>query len=199
MAPPSEPVPTRAQSLLTKHPLEPFDQRQRAVHRLRQPRAQSGFRGYEPQSRCLRARPAEAQDDPGVRRIRGAEATFPAASCSDTDFPSISADGKRVAFTSGAYNLGGCAACPARSELWWWGVYVHDLRTEKTTPVSAYSGETEVRRGGKGYGGPWISGNGRYVAFGSFPMACSGVESPCTARYMADGCGGGGANPGGAT
>ncbi len=64
--------------------------------------------------------------------------------------PSISADGRYVAFYSSASNLGNGA----------WGTFVHDQVTGQTTMVSVASDGTP------GYGGyPSISADGRYVAF----------------------------------
>jgi Tol biopolymer transport system component len=69
--------------------------------------------------------------------------------------PAISADGRYVAFYSGARNL--TCGKPARHG----GTFVHDRRTGKTTCVSAPTG---AHRTGF-YGDPSISADGRYVAF----------------------------------
>ena len=73
-------------------------------------------------------------------------------------YPSISADGRLVAFRSGASNLvaGGMGADD---------VFVHDRQTGTTTRVSVDSA------GSAGNGTsdrPWISADGRFVAFASF-------------------------------
>jgi hypothetical protein len=70
----------------------------------------------------------------------------------ESDFPSISADGRHVAFYSSATNLDALALA---------GIFVRDIKTDQTHRVS---GETGIL----GWW-PWISGNGRFVAF-------SGVE-----------------------
>jgi Tol biopolymer transport system component len=72
--------------------------------------------------------------------------------------PSISADGRYVAFESNATNL-----VPATNSTKW-NIFVRDLKTQRTTLVSLNSG-------GKSANGPShnpaISGDGRYVAFES--------------------------------
>jgi Tol biopolymer transport system component len=72
--------------------------------------------------------------------------------------PSISADGRYVAFTSEARNL---VDGDTNRTI---DVFVHDCQTGETTRVSVKSNGEQV-----GYGGvsPSISGNGRYVAFQS--------------------------------
>ena len=70
--------------------------------------------------------------------------------------PSISADGRYVAFQSGASNLGGNNQFE--------GVFVHDRQTGQTTCISVApdgTPENDVS------GGPSISADGRYVAFHS--------------------------------
>lgn len=77
--------------------------------------------------------------------------------------PKISADGRYVAFTSDAANLvagdtNGLTGDPV-------DVFVHDRNLGVTTRVSVMTG------GGQATGGsylPWISGDGRFVAFHSF-------------------------------
>jgi Tol biopolymer transport system component len=76
-----------------------------------------------------------------------------------SQWPSISADGRFVAFESGASNLvpddtNGC-----------WDIFVHDRQTTKTTRVSVASTGDQADRG-SGY--PSISRDGRVVAFSSF-------------------------------
>ena len=80
--------------------------------------------------------------------------------------PSISADGRYVAFTSGASNL---VAGDTNGET---DIFVHDRQSSETTRVSIATGGTE----GNGHGGypstgsdyPSISADGRYVAFLSY-------------------------------
>ena len=76
----------------------------------------------------------------------------------DSDYPSISADGRYVAFDSGASNLV-LNDTNATSD-----VFAHDRQTGQTTRVSLASDGTQ------GNGGSWyssISANGRYVTFQS--------------------------------
>ncbi|MEW6074124.1 MAG: hypothetical protein AB1726_16205 [Planctomycetota bacterium] len=76
----------------------------------------------------------------------------------DSYSPSISADGRCVAFESGASNLVG-GDTNAR-----WDVFVHDLKPGETTRVSVGLWGAE----GDGYSGyPAISSDGRCVTFGS--------------------------------
>jgi Tol biopolymer transport system component len=89
-----------------------------------------------------------------VSRASGARG---AAGNGDSLSPSISADGRYVAFTSTATNLTGRARGPS-------GVFVRDLKRKRTIYVSRASGP----RGRAGSGGsPSISADGRYVAFES--------------------------------
>jgi|GEM_PF-1585857 len=77
----------------------------------------------------------------------------------DSECPSISADGRYVAFASLASNL-----VPGDTNGTW-DVFVHDRLTGQTTRVSVASG------GAQGNSGSWcpsISADGRYVAFQSY-------------------------------
>jgi Tol biopolymer transport system component len=72
--------------------------------------------------------------------------------------PVLSADGRFVSFWSSATNL-----VPADTNGAW-DVFVRDLRRRRTTRVSVWSGGSQ----GRGSSGePWLSGNGRVVAFAS--------------------------------
>jgi Tol biopolymer transport system component len=72
--------------------------------------------------------------------------------------PVLSADGRFVSFWSSATNL-----VPADTNGAW-DVFVRDLRRRRTTRVSVWSGGSQ----GEGSSGePWLSGNGRVVAFAS--------------------------------
>jgi Tol biopolymer transport system component len=84
---------------------------------------------------------------------KGAIAEFPAY------HPSISADGRHVAFSSYSGNLGS----EVGNEL---EVYVRDLQTETTTLVSRASGPSGAVADGSS-SEPSISGDGRKVAFAS--------------------------------
>jgi Tol biopolymer transport system component len=74
----------------------------------------------------------------------------------DSDQPSLSADGRYVAFRSSAPNLVP-GDTNASSD-----VFVHDRATGETTRVSIATGGAQ---GSSGSGEPAISGDGRYVAF----------------------------------
>jgi len=72
--------------------------------------------------------------------------------------PSISADGRYVAFYSVTSNLVG------GDTNGWADIFVHDRQTGETTRVSVASDGTQ---GNEGSYSPFISASGRYVAFGS--------------------------------
>lgn len=74
--------------------------------------------------------------------------------------PSISADGRYIAFESGAFNLIPADANDSED------IFVHDLHTGTTTRVSVGDGGREGNGGS--YGPPAISADGRLVAFYSF-------------------------------
>jgi Tol biopolymer transport system component len=74
-------------------------------------------------------------------------------------FASISADGRYVAFTSGASNL------VAHDTNHFADVFVRDLKTGLTTRVSVDNRGRQARRGGSSE--PALSADGRYVAFAS--------------------------------
>jgi len=76
---------------------------------------------------------------------------------SSSGSPSISADGRYVAFVSLATNL-----VPGDNKFW--DTFVHDRQTGQTTRVSMSSGG---KKGNGGSGNPSISADGRYVAFNS--------------------------------
>jgi Tol biopolymer transport system component len=73
-------------------------------------------------------------------------------------YPSISADGRYVAFGSGASNL---APGDTNNER---DVFLHDRESGATTRVSVAS---DGAQGNSRSGAPAISADGRYVAFGS--------------------------------
>lgn len=74
--------------------------------------------------------------------------------------PSISADGQRIAFNSGATNLVPNDTNNA------WDIFVHDTTTSITTRVSVSSAGAQAN-GGHWLVVPRISDNGRYVVFAS--------------------------------
>src|SRR5262249_27545570 len=73
--------------------------------------------------------------------------------------PALSADGRFVAFSSNATNLGGGCATPLTSRI-----YVHDRATGATSCVS---GDSIGVQGDGGSGFPALSADGRFVAFSS--------------------------------
>ncbi|MFO7538975.1 MAG: calcium-binding protein [Chloroflexota bacterium] len=78
-----------------------------------------------------------------------------------SNYPSISADGRYVAFESGAGNLIPCDT----NDDWQVDVFVHDQQTGQISCVSVASDGTQ----GNGWSeNPSISANGRYVAFESW-------------------------------
>jgi Tol biopolymer transport system component len=81
-------------------------------------------------------------------------------------YPSISSDGRYVAFSSLASNLVDGDTNGA------WDVFVHDRQTGQTSRVSVASNGTQ---GNMGSSGGFISPDSRYVAFGS--LAANLVES----------------------
>jgi Tol biopolymer transport system component len=76
----------------------------------------------------------------------------------DSDYSSISANGRYVAFRSGANNL-----VPGDTKPWW-DVFVHDRMTGATERVSVNS---SGKQGNEDSCCPSISADGRYVAFHS--------------------------------
>ena len=78
----------------------------------------------------------------------------------DSEFPSISADGRYVAFASAASNL------VSGDTNGTWDVFVHDRETGQTTRVSVASDGTQGKD--LSYYFPSISADGRYVAFVSW-------------------------------
>jgi Tol biopolymer transport system component len=84
---------------------------------------------------------------------KGAEANL------NSDTPSISANGRFVAFVSFASNLVGADTNGSHD------IFVHNRRTGKTRRVSVTSSGAQAR--GLSFG-PSISANGRFVAFASF-------------------------------
>lgn len=81
--------------------------------------------------------------------------------------PSISADGRFVAFDSSATNLGGCTNGDSQ-------IFVRDLQTHKTRCVSLHGSGVQ---GNGNSSNPSISADGRFVAFQS---AATNLTSACT-------------------
>ena len=94
-----------------------------------------------------------------VSRANGADGAPAAYSAQQ---PSISADGRHVAFSSESDNL-----TPDDTDAGFWDVFVRDLQANTTTLVSRPSG-TEGEKGNDGSDDPSISADGRYVAFSSW-------------------------------
>jgi Tol biopolymer transport system component len=83
--------------------------------------------------------------DAGVTRlVSRASGAAGAPAAGSSGHPSISADGRRVAFTSDAWNLSRSKCHPAR------GVFVRDLAREETTLVSLGDGQNRWRGPTKG-------------------------------------------------
>jgi len=81
----------------------------------------------------------------------------------DSNFPSISCDGRYVAFESGAGSL---VDNDIPFPIGFFDVFVHELQTGTTTRVSL--NHLDVTEGGNGHSySPSISADGRYVAFES--------------------------------
>ncbi len=87
----------------------------------------------------------------------------------DSYNPSISANGRYVAFESSAGNLGNVSNPYAN-------IFVRDLKAERTTVVSRASGR-KGKRGDSSSVEPSISGGGRYVAFSSSADNLSGKDN----------------------
>jgi Tol biopolymer transport system component len=124
---------------------------------------------YVKDLRTGRVRIASVASD-GSRGV-GLPKQVDAVGCYGADYPSISADGRYVAFTSCYVNLTGAG----RDVNAGTDVFVHDMRSGKTTMVSVSSNGTQER------GSAWqssISRDGRYVVFTSTDVgALDG--SPC--------------------
>lgn len=78
----------------------------------------------------------------------------------DSDYSSVSADGRYVAFVSSASNLVLFSDYNSTSD-----VFIHDMQTGTTSLVSAQPNNTS---GNGSSGAPSISGDGRYVTFVSY-------------------------------
>jgi Tol biopolymer transport system component len=101
---------------------------------------------------------------------RASGAGGPAAN-SDSGHPSISADGRFVAFHSSATNLS------ANDGNGGTDVFVRDLQAATTTLVSRANGPTGAPSDGSS-GDPSISADGRFVAFGSTGTNLSDEDAP---------------------
>jgi Tol biopolymer transport system component len=100
-------------------------------------------------------------------RVSRASDPLDAASNGRSAFPSISADGRFVAFESDATNLSPDDDNADRD------VFVRDLQTKTTSQVSR-AGDPEDAGGDAESGSPSISANGRFVAFESEATNLSG-------------------------
>jgi Tol biopolymer transport system component len=97
-------------------------------------------------------------DRPTGVTTRVSMATWGEQANDSSQWPSISADGRIVAFESAASNLVGADTNGASD------VFVHDLQSGLTTRVSVGTGGSEANHGG---GSPSISADARFVAFTS--------------------------------
>jgi Tol biopolymer transport system component len=88
-------------------------------------------------------------------------------SCNGAHFPAVSANGRYVVFASCYDNFvpGSVPGTATGDTNLTVDVFVHDMKTGKTTRVSVASDGTQV--GGGGAGNPTISADGRFVAFES--------------------------------
>ena len=151
--------------------------RRRAVRGLRLVRVQRGGQRHQRRRRCVRVRHKQHK----TRRV-----SVSSTGTQGNDFsysPSISADGRFVAFESTASNLVGNDTNNVSD------VFVYDRSTHKTERVSVNSAGTQVNRGSY-Y--PSISAHGRFVAFISMarnlveattptePTTCSCTTGPRT-------------------
>jgi hypothetical protein len=107
----------------------------------------------------------------------------------NSDYSSISADGRYVAFSSNASNL---VSGDTNNYCDWWGdpgnencwdVFVHDQQTRQTTRVSVASGGIQANSASQG---PSISADGRYVAFYSRAsnLVSSDTNNYCTTGFI---------------
>ena len=110
---------------------------------------------------------AASRDDPGQPRDRAARGRPPTRRASD---PVIAADGRSVAFRSGASNL---SAEDLDGVI---DVFARDLSAHATTLVSRAAGAAGAS-GNAPSGEPSISSSGRYVAFSSDADNLSGADS----------------------
>jgi Tol biopolymer transport system component len=76
--------------------------------------------------------------------------------------PSISADGRYLAFSSDASNLVGDDTNGT------YDIFLHDRQTQQTTRVSLASDGTQADSGNFGSHYPYLTADGRYLTFGSF-------------------------------
>jgi Tol biopolymer transport system component len=121
-------------------------------------------------------RDLEAQTTTLVSRASGAEGTKANGVFDQGSFsPSISADGRFVAFESAATNLDLDDTDPGRD------VFIRDLEAQTTTRVRRASGG-QPERGGFESDHPSISADGRFVAFESF-RKLSNPDGPVPADY----------------
>jgi Tol biopolymer transport system component len=106
-------------------------------------------------------------DGPGGKAARG-----------ESYEPQITSDGRYVAFTSTAPELGGGAG-PGRARI-----FVRDLRQGKTELASVPGGESLPAKAFAFE--PAISGNGRFVAFASVVPGRSGISGRASQVYVRD-------------
>lgn len=99
----------------------------------------------------------------------------------DAAAPTISGDGRYVAFASGASNLSTADADPAGD------VFVRDTKTDATILVSRASG-TSGAAADAGSGSPAISADGRHVAFSSYAtnLVAPALPQHSTQYYLRD-------------
>jgi Tol biopolymer transport system component len=126
-----------------------------------------------------RARDIFVRDRRGDKTTRVSVASDGSQANANSSNPSISADGRYVAFHSDATNLvpGDTNAIA--------DVFVHDRATGTTTRVSVGSAGNQVA-GRFGMGAPSISADGRYVAFSGYAAALVPGSNDLTQVYVHD-------------
>ena len=137
----------------------PRPQRARPLYRLHFQRVESGRPRHQQPGRCLRSRPPHRSHDQGQRaqpRPAGWRCTAPR---NGSNAPSISANGRYVAFHSVTSNL--VRGDTNRA----FDIFVRDRKTHQTRRVSV--SDRGLQANAESFGPPSISPDGRYVAFGS--------------------------------
>jgi Tol biopolymer transport system component len=103
----------------------------------------------------------------------------------DSHTPSISANGRFVAFSSQAANLSRVDAHDSVNGDLYEDVFVRDLKQKRTALISRRSG-ARGRGGNEGSSSPSISADGRFVAFGSRAENLSGADQALSDVFVRD-------------
>ncbi len=145
--------------------------------------ADGRYVAFESYASNLVSNDSNGQEDVFVHDLQTGETRLVSVSSGNTpgdghsSQPSISADGRYVAFQSMATNL---VADDANGQT---DVFVRDLQTGVTTRASVMSGGTE---GSNNSGGPSISDDGRYVVFYSNSNLEAGYSKPVGSVFVHD-------------